>query len=198
MNNEFTVGKDGITYRSKFEADFSNKFLYPYEIKYEYEKKYDDSNQKCDFYLTDYDIWIECVYHNIEVKPAYYDGRIIRLYAEYSHRFILKQNGARWNGEHWWIQYKGKPLNNLHRFMKQEDLDMTIFSNSKALTERYNDDLKKKILNKDISILIVNNSDIKDYNNLAHIIIAKGSKLLHSKILNSVFTRPSVNNSIVI
>ena len=55
-----TRGKDGRNYKSQFEADFCNKFLYQ-KYSYEYEKPYNDgSRRKSDFYLNDLDLYIKC------------------------------------------------------------------------------------------------------------------------------------------
>ena len=52
-----TLGKDGILYRSQYEAKFADNYLYN-KYKYEYEKPY-GNGWYYDFYLPEQDLYIE-------------------------------------------------------------------------------------------------------------------------------------------
>ena len=68
-----TYGDDGILYRSRYEADFSNKFLYN---KYEYyiEPKYPEPfNKYYDWYIKDLDLYIEL---DGEIRPEVIENKI--------------------------------------------------------------------------------------------------------------------------
>lgn len=121
-----TKGKDGIVYRSKFEADFSNKFLLPLNLKYTYEKKYPDSNYLCDFYIDNYDLWIECVYGNVFKIYRYQTltdpfGFIHGIKIPFKVKHLAKRyKGAHWNNKHggWSIHSEGAELRDLHPYLE--------------------------------------------------------------------------------
>lgn len=64
---------NGIVYRSASEAEIA-RFLDEQNIKFEHERKLNYNNYTCDFYLLDFDIWME--YDGLEQsRPvSYFDG----------------------------------------------------------------------------------------------------------------------------
>lgn len=78
LNSDFgikTYGKDNVLYRSKLEADFSNKFLYK-KYSYEYEVKYPNPYKFLyDFYIKELNCYVEIA--GLASLPWYMD-RIIK------------------------------------------------------------------------------------------------------------------------
>lgn len=187
----YTTAKDGVVYKSQFEAEFVNKFLIPSKMKYEYEKKYHGSNCKCDFYLEDIDLWIECVYHKVELRYNYkfkYGNRVY-LNVPYEDRAYVKASKCRWDPEirKWYVEYTGKSINNLHKYIPNSELETVYVSNGKAITKEYDDNLLEKMHQNKGNILVVLKDDMK-YNHLLHLIIAKKNEFVFRKIIEMYFT----------
>ena len=183
------TAKDGIKYRSTFEANFVDKYLYGKNIKYEYEKKYPGSRQKCDFYLTDLDIWIELVYHGVEVKCAYQEiGKKVYLPdATYHDRNYIKSFGGRWDPKQrkWYIIYLGENLLKLEKFMDEESLGHVLHSDGKSLSEEYDKNLSRKIALQH-SLLVITHDDMRR-SSIDKIIFSKGSKSCNFKLVSKYF-----------
>jgi hypothetical protein len=177
-----TIAKDGFEYRSMFEAEFVNKFLIAHDIKYEREKLYSDTTKhRCDFYLPDYDVWIECVYepcvlaetykfglHDIELSipvanlPA--QRNALSIGGKISKKTITHQ---KWIIPKSRIPQKGIPY--LERYMDAALLECTYNSYKANMTENYNHDLSTKLLmyTDRYTIIQVNYADLE--NKPAHI-----------------------------
>ena len=183
------VAKDGVRYRSTFEADFVNKFLYNKNILYEYEKNYPNSKCKCDFYLTDLELWVELVYHDVSVKYSYEKaGKKTYLpRATYYDNEYVKKFGAKfdWDKKKWYIIYTNKSFPSLEQFMDDEAKEMTLHSHGKAICRDYDKKLVKKI-GLAQSLIIVTHEDMKR-SNLQNIIISKNSKSCFAKITSKYF-----------
>jgi len=88
-NRVYTYGKDKRLYKSKFEAAIAN-ILYNKNIAYEYEKIVCCGRKwTCDFYLNEYDIWVEAdgvgEYRNVSYseghkKIQYYEDNDINYH----------------------------------------------------------------------------------------------------------------------
>jgi len=180
-----TVANDGKKYRSKFEADFVNKFLLPSGLSYEYEVKYPNQNIICDFYIRKYDIYIECVYHELTLSYSYMKQNYkIILDVPFEHKDRVKKLGAKWdtNAKTWYIVYTDHSLHQLFMYMRPCDLQYSILSNGKAITQEYDEKIYKKIIQKGIDIVLVNNKDINSYKDLTHLLIAKDNGIVIRKI----------------
>ena len=184
-----TTAKDGKRYRSQFEANFVNKFLLPSGLEFVYEVPYPNSKMTCDFYIPEFDIWIECVYHYAKMKYAYESEfkRVNLPLAVYENRGFVKAYGALWDStiKQWYAIYKGKELKELHRFMDPEELKVIIDSDGKAINKQYDETLFEKITNKKCNILIVNNDDL-GYNDLIHLICAKENIFVLKNIVTKI------------
>ena len=148
---KMTQGLDGLTYRSMFEADFANKFLFE-TIDYEYEKPYNDgTKRKCDFYIKSLDLWIECAYHDIVDNFAYQKNKgDIPLKVPYQDKDIVKKRGAKWSPTNkiWYIPEELNTGNRLEKFenwMSRKQLELTQLNNSQ-ITENYEPSLRKKLI----------------------------------------------------
>ena len=171
-----TVARDGVTYRSQFEADFVNKFLLPSGLEFVYEVPYPNSRMTCDFVIPKYDIWIECVFHKVGMQRRYesFDiGKRIDLITAYSDRYYVKDMGATWDPKKskWFIMYYGSNLDRFHRFMDPFLVEEVWVSDKKAINADYDDQLSKKMELKK-NLIVVTHDDLK-YNDLNHLICAK-------------------------
>jgi hypothetical protein len=192
MNTSFygnkTKAKDGFEYSSRFEAEFVDKFLIPHNIEYERQKLYsEDSKHRCDFYLPDYDLWIECVYTKYVPKKEYTFGNgdipMSIPWSDERGRKIAKSAGARWNRvtKKWtlpksMVDPNGHP--SLEKYMKPELLVTRYDPNQVSLTETYNLNLKNKLLTygDTYTIIQVNYEDLKK-RHLSDIIRVKNNSL---------------------
>lgn len=185
-----TIAKDGFEYSSKFEAAFVDKFLIPHNISYERQKLYsEESKHRCDFYLPDYDVWVECVYEEYLPKKAYLfaaQDLILSIpYSDISGRTRAKSAGAKWNGttKKWIIAKTLIPpegFPSLERYMDDSLLDTWFDPVQVNLTETYNANLKKKMLmyGDKCTIIQVNNSDLnKKSAHIADLIRIKNNDL---------------------
>jgi hypothetical protein len=192
-----TIAKDGKKYRSQFEANFVNKFLLPSGLEFVYEVPYPNSKMTCDFYIPEFDIWIECVYHYAKMKYSYETEfkRINLPLARYENKEFIKAYGGLWDTKikQWYITYKGKELKELHRFMEPEELKVIIESDGKAIHKDYDDKLFEKITNKKCNILIVNNDDL-GYNDLTHLICAKENIFVLKNIVTKILGQRNLSN----
>lgn len=182
-----SVAQDGKTYRSKFEADFVDKFLIPSGLEYVYEVAYPNSKMTCDFWLPKYDIWIECAYHYAAMRYNYEKfphGRRINLpKVSFHDKDYVKTQKARWDplNKVWYVSYEGSQFANLHRFMSESDLATVYDTDGKAMIKGYDERLLNKILDRKCNVLIVNKEDLK-FNDLAHLICAKENLIVLKNI----------------
>jgi hypothetical protein len=185
-----TKAKDGFEYSSRFEAEFVDKFLIPHNIEYERQKLYsEDSKHRCDFYLPDYDLWIECVYEQYLPKKSYlFASQDIVLtipYADITGRARAKSAGARWRSDlkQWIIQKTLVPpegFPSLERYMDASLLVAWFDPKQVNLTETYNSNLKKKMLlyGDKCTIMQINNIDLnKKSAHIADLIRIKNNSL---------------------
>ena len=185
-----TTAKDGFEYSSRFEAEFVDKFLIPHNIEYERQKLYsEESKHRCDFYLPDYDLWIECVYEQYLPKKSYlFASQDIVLtipYADMTGRARAKSAGARWSRDRkqWIIQKSLIPpegFPSLERYMDASVLVAWFDPKQVNLTETYNSNLKKKMLmyGDKCTIIQINNSDLnKKSAHIADLIRIKNNSL---------------------
>tara|TARA_R110002074_G_scaffold182632_1_gene347607 strand:- start:849 stop:1517 length:669 start_codon:yes stop_codon:yes gene_type:complete len=186
------IAKDGVKYRSTFEADFVNKYLYRKGIKYEYEKKYPGTKQMCDFYLTDLGIWLELVYHGVEIKYSYQENELWqRIYlprASYTDKNYIKKCGGNWDPDRreWYVFYSGRGnLMNLEQWMDKEDLRRSIHSDGKGCFKKYDENLTRKIAEQSL-ILVVTHDDMKK-SSLHKIILSKKSRSCNMRIMSEYF-----------
>ena len=168
-----TYGKDGILYRSMFESEFANKFLFN-KYNYEYERPYNDgSKRKCDFYVKELDLWIECAYGEISQKYVYQNKRLVYLDVPYRDKELAKIHGARWDKDQksWYFcPEPGKRHKHLEVWMHPKDKQIIDISDQQ-MTDDYADKLKKKIIeNLDKNIMTVSGKDIGTYSHLQQII----------------------------
>lgn len=182
-----TTAQDGKTYRSKFEADFVDKFLIPSGLEYVYEIKYPDSNMTCDFWLPQFDVWIECAYHYVSMRHEYEtltQGRRIYLpRAKFKDKDYIKTQKGKWDADNkqWYVVYEGYPLTNLHRFMEESRLQTIMETDGKAFRKGYDQNLLSKILDRKCNVLLVNNEDL-GYKDLAHLVCAKENLIVLKNI----------------
>lgn len=71
------IGYGGLRLKSYGEFLIA-QFLDEHNVKYEYEKKYPDSRKRCDFYLNDYDIYVE--YTGMSNKKYFKNGSVTERY----------------------------------------------------------------------------------------------------------------------
>ena len=171
-----TVARDGVTYRSQFEADFVNKFLLTSGLEFVYEVPYPNSRMTCDFVIPKYDIWIECVFHKVGMQRRYEtlnDGQRINLITSYSERHHVKSLGASWDrvNNKWFLIYNGSNLDRFHRFMDPFLVEEVWTSDKKAINLDYDEQLSKKMELKK-NLIVVTHDDLR-YNDLNHLICAK-------------------------
>jgi hypothetical protein len=193
-----TVARDGVTYRSQFEADFVNKFLLPSGLEFVYEVSYPNSRMTCDFVIPKYDIWIECVFHNVGIQRRYesFDiGKRIDLITAYSERHYVKGMGATWDPKKskWFIMYYGSNLDRFHRFMDPFLVEETWVSDKKAINADYDEQLSKKMELKK-NLIVVTHDDLK-YNDLNHLICAKENIAVFKNITTVTLGQESKLNS---
>jgi hypothetical protein len=193
-----TVARDGETYRSQFESDFVNKFLIPSGLEFLYEVRYPDSRMTCDFVIPKYDIWIECVFHNVGMQRRYEslnDGKRIDLITNYNDRNHVKDLGATWDptNKKWFIIYCGSRLDRFHRFMDPQLVEEIWASDRKAINADYDDHLSKKMELKK-NLIVVTHDDLK-YNDLNHLICAKENIAVFKNITTVTFGQESKLNS---
>ena len=115
-----------------FEADFANKFLFE-AADYEYEKSYGDgTKRKCDFYIKNLDLWIECAYNEIVETFAYQKNKgRIPLQCPFQDKDIAKRMGAKWDKveRHWYIPIElntGSRLEKFERWMNSLQLKIRL------------------------------------------------------------------------
>lgn len=184
-----TKAKNGVVYRSKFEAKFVDKFLIPSGMPFEYEKQYPNSKRKCDFYIKNLDIWIECVYHKftMEYKYKLKNGRIY-LNVPYEDREYVKKSKGRWDpaASKWYVVYTGQSVVSLHKYIPANELETIYVSDGNALNATYDERLLEKMLANKIDILVVNHEDML-YDNLLHLIVAKKNEFINRKIIANYF-----------
>jgi hypothetical protein len=193
-----TVARDGETYRSQFESDFVNKFLIPSGLEFLYEVRYPDSRMTCDFVIPKYDIWIECVFHNVGTQRRYEslnDGKRINLITNYNDRNYVKDLGATWDpiNKKWFIIYCGFRLDRFHRFMDPQLVEEIWASDRKAINADYDDHLSKKMELKK-NLIVVTHDDLK-YNDLNHLICAKENIAVFKNITTVTLGQESKLNS---
>ena len=189
-----TVAKDGVEYKSRLEAGFVDKFLVGSGISYEYEKTYPETRFRCDFYLSDLDIWIELTYHKIEEAKIWETKNMVELpRAEYRHRHIIKSHGGCWNPKKkvWYVIRKDNDINKtsitkLEKFMHQNDKQRVILS-KKSISSVYNETLSKKVKLND-SVIVVDKEDIEKYKDLSMILIAKKNNACMRKVVRQYFS----------
>lgn len=175
-----TVAKDEVTYRSKFEADFVNKYL-ANKYDYIYEKPYGDGSKRtADFYIPSLDIYIECVYHDINIVPiykSYLNGRRINLQVDFYQKDYVKKSGARWDSERktWYKIYDGNNISSLEKYMYDEDLKPFLMTDGKAMKEDYDANFWEKVKNNPNTDIVIFSKDCFRYDTLAHFLIAKAS-----------------------
>ena len=195
--NHNSKADDGKTYRSQFEADVVNRYFIPCDINFEYEKYYENSRKKCDFYLSDFDIYIECVYHDVEINYKYQTLPIgERIYVDigFTEKETFKNKyRAKWDGEkkQWYIANDGKAKNYLHDRIKDKSLLKALLkSDGKAITDRYDDNLRKKLVNNKGNIVFLTKKELDKYGSLGDFLSSKNNPDINSKVFKSVFCEP--------
>tara|TARA_Y100000310_G_scaffold172459_1_gene172572 strand:- start:338 stop:1264 length:927 start_codon:yes stop_codon:yes gene_type:complete len=184
-----TSADDGRLCRSQFEVDVINKLFVPNNLTYEYEKRYDNSRQKCDFYLSDFDIYIECVYHDVEMIYEYQKlekGAKIYLHIPYRDKEKYKHfYGALWDGKKrmWYIQNDKKSKCSTHdKFVDKSLLKASLMSDGKAITDNYDDHLRRKIINNNSNIILLTKKDLDKYDSLGDILLSKNNPHIHKRV----------------
>ena len=184
-----TLADDTNLYRSQFEADVVNRFFIPNNLAYEYEKQYDNSKQKCDFYLSDLDIYIECVYHDVEMIYEYQKlekGAKIYLHIPYRDKEKYKHfYGALWDDKKrmWYIKNDKKSKCSTHdKFVDKTLLKASLISDGKAITDNYDDHLRRKIINNNSNIILLTKKDLDNYDSLGDILLSKNNPIIHKKV----------------
>ena len=167
-----TYGKDGILYRSMFEANFADKFLYE-QYTYEYEKPYNDGTKRtCDFYVKDLNLWIECAWGETSQKYVYQNSKLLYLDVPYKEKELAKHYGAMWDKDEkkWYIFPNGNRQKDFEQWMFQEDKEIIEIS-EQQITNDYASKLNQKIVdNIDKRVMTVSGKDIKTYSHLQRII----------------------------
>ena len=184
-----TSADDGRVCRSQFDADVINRLFIPNSLGYEYEKRYDNSRQKCDFYLSDFDIYIECVYHDVEMIYEYQkleEGARIYLYVPYKDKEKYKHfYGALWDDKkrRWYIKNDKKSKCSLHdKFIDKSLLKASLTSDGKAITDDYDDNLRRKIVNNNSNIILLTKKDLDKYDSLGDILLSKNNPAIHKRV----------------
>ena len=166
---KLTKGKDGITYRSAFEAEFAGKFLFGL-YDYDYEKPYNDgTKRKSDFYVESLDLWIECSWHQIVETFMYQKkkGRILLdpKKAIFEKKEDVKSLGGKWDSDlkRWYVpelKNTGNRLEQFEKFMYNKDLDKT-FSDESHMHDDYEKNMKQKLVdNIDKNIIVVSHKEV--------------------------------------
>jgi|APSaa5957512535_1039671.scaffolds.fasta_scaffold77823_2 hypothetical protein len=193
-----TIADDGITYRSKFEAEFVNKLLYPSGLEYVYEKAYSDkSKHTCDFHIPLYDIWIECVYNSYSIKYEYesmpFNSEVI-LNVKYEQKNYAKKLGAKWCAmrKTW---YALNPINTgLHGFMNESYLSTTLVIDGSEIRDGYYINLFKKILNNKSDVIVFTNKDLKKFDTFGEMVIDKGTSKVSKMIALTTLENHRIQN----
>lgn len=179
-----TKGYDDILYKSMFEAEFANKFLYE-KYDYTYEERYHDgTTSRADFYIKDLDCWLELVYFPIGEIYAYERKQIVNLpRCYYNDRHDAKKFGARWNASQktWYItpqDHSSEKIKKIWHWMNPKDLDVvgTTQKNMQVKGKDYEKEVLEKIERnrlKGKKIFMVNYDDIRKCDNLVDIIRIK-------------------------
>lgn len=180
-----TKGNDGITYKSKFEAIFANKFLHK-QFSYTYEPLYQDGTKsRADFYLDELNCWLELVYNPVEYVHAFESKVTVNLVVSYDNRNEVKRYGALWNpdAKTWYINVKDineYNKNKLIKWMSAEDSHVVGTKEKNTIQEDYEQRLQDKIeRNKDKAILVINYEDVKKHSDLADLVRVKDNQLFH-------------------
>lgn len=148
-----TKGYDTILYRSMFEAEFANKFLYE-KYDYTYEERYHDGTTcSADFYIKDLDCWLELVYFPIGEIYAYESKQIVNLpRCYYENRHDAKKFGAKWNASQktWYItpqDYSSQKIKKIWHWMDPKDLAVvgTTQKNMQVKGKDYEKEVLEKI-----------------------------------------------------
>ena len=172
---KFTKGKDGITYRSEFEAEFAHKFLHGV-YEYVYEKPYDDgTKRKCDFYIESLDLWIECSWNPI-VETFMYQKKKGKIFldpakATFQKKDDVKRLGGKWEPTNklWYIpesRNTGNRLEQFEEFMFEKDLGKT-YSDESHIQPDYEKNMKEKLIdNIDKKIIVVSHKEVSTCNDL--------------------------------
>ena len=187
-----TLADDTTLYRSQFEADVVNRYFIPCDINFEYEKYYENSRKKCDFYLSDFDIYIECVYHDVEIYYKYQTlpiGEKIYVDIGYTEKEAFKNKyRTKWDGEQWYIANDGKAKNYLHDRIKDKSLLKALLkSDGKAITDSYDDNLRKKLVNNKGNIVFLTKKNLEKYESLGDFLSSKNNPDINSRVFKSVF-----------
>lgn len=150
-----TVASDGVEYASKFEAEFVDRILIPSGINYEPQKLYDPEFKfRCDFYLPDFDVWIECVYNDSGARKAYMLGHqdiVLKIGpTDKDGQTRAKTLKAKWNPQHlvWILPRNMVPetgLPDLEKYMYKDQLEIVLDVNTVQMTESYKVNLRQKI-----------------------------------------------------
>ena len=176
-----TKGHDAILYKSMFEAEFANKFLYE-KYDYIYEERYHDGTlSRADFYIKDLDCWLELVYFPIIEVYAYESKQIVNLPRCYYHdRHDAKKLGARWNSSEktWYItpqDHSPEKIRKMWHWMNPKDFDVvsTTQKNMQVKGKNYEKEVLEKIERnrlKGKKIFMVHYEDIDRCSNLEDII----------------------------
>ena len=188
-----TRASDGQIYRSALEATFVSRFLFE-KVKYQYEPPYPDphSNLLYDFYLPEFDLYIELAGL---LKKTTIDHQLAQqnevwwLNVPFHEKNQAKQLGARWSplSKRWYVN----PLqfeDVQHTFNRWNPEQNTIHSSKKSsITEAYQTKLQLKIkINQDLgrSLLVVKESDVDRFLHLEDLIAHLSlSSSVHSPIV---------------
>jgi hypothetical protein len=193
---KLTKGKDGITYRSQFEANFANKFLFE-KFDYEYEKPYNDgTKRKCDFYIKSLDLWIECSYNEVIDTFEYQNikGNIPLINALYEDRTTVKFLGGRWNPAEkiWYIPVElntGNRLKKFEKFMSKEYLKIIELDKSQ-ITENYSSDLRQKLYdNIDKRIIIISLKEVDSCNSFNDVL-----RIVDNEYFKELLSKDEIKN----
>jgi len=209
MPNPFgvkTIANDGVEYNSKFEAEFVNRILLPNNIKYEPQKRYSENSlHRCDFYLLDYDIFVECVYHpDIAIKKYMLGSNDIAISIPRGHEAAIrkvKNLGAKWVGgqtKKWIIPRISikSPLGEIiERYMPLDMTELAYDLTSRQMTEDYALRLREKLykFQETHNIIQVNKIDLEKngIKNFADLLRVKDNKLYKKIILSKPGLMPN-------
>tara|TARA_R100001377_G_C3171037_1_gene103092 strand:- start:35 stop:988 length:954 start_codon:yes stop_codon:yes gene_type:complete len=179
-----TKGHDNILYKSMFEAEFANKFLYEkYDYTYE-ERYYDGTTCSADFYIKDLDCWLELVYFPIGEIYAYESKQILNLpRCYYDDRHDAKKFGAKWNASQktWYItpqDHSPQKIKKIWHWMYPKDFAVvdTTQRNMQVKGKDYEKGVLEKIERnrlKDKKIFMIHYEDMSKCDNFTDIIRIK-------------------------
>jgi hypothetical protein len=209
MPNPFgvkTIANDGVEYSSKFEAEFVNRMLLPNNIKYEPQKRYSENSlHRCDFYLPDYDIFVECVYHpDIATKKYMLGSNDIAISIPKGHEVAIarvKNLGAKWVGgqtKKWIIPRSSikSPLGEIiERYLPSDMIELAYDLKTRQMTEDYVLRLREKLykFQETHNILQVNKIDLEKngIKNFADLLRVKNNELYKKIILSKPDLMPA-------